>query len=101
MEDRPKAETVEHALGLVEQAAGSDLILLPEIWPCGFFSFDRYRSDSEALEGPTVTAFRQKARDHHTHILMGSLVEQDGQNFYNSTIFIDPQGEIVARYRKI
>jgi predicted amidohydrolase len=76
-------------------------ILLPEIWPCGFFSFDRYRSDSEALEGPTVTAFRQKARDHRTHILMGSLVEQEGQNFYNSTIFIDPQGEIVACYRKI
>ena len=101
MEDRPKDETVAHALGLVDQASGSDLILLPEIWPCGFFSFDRYRSDSEALEGPTVTAFLQKARDQHAHILMGSLVEQEGQNFYNTTIFINPQGEIVACYRKI
>ena len=101
MEDRPKDETVAHALGLVNQASGSDLILLPEIWPCGFFSFDRYRSDSETLEGPTVTAFRQKARDQNAHILMGSLVEQEGQNFYNTTIFINPEGEIAARYRKI
>lgn len=37
MKDRPKNETVEHALGLVDQASESDLILLPEIWPCGFF----------------------------------------------------------------
>ena len=101
MQDRPKEETVEHALDLVDQASESDLILLPEIWPCGFFSFDRYRSDSETLEGPTVTAFRQKARDHHIHILMGSLVEHQDQNFYNTTIFINPQGEIVDRYRKI
>ena len=101
MKDRPKGETVEHALGLVDQASESDLVLLPEIWPCGFFSFDRYRSDSEALDGPTVTAFRQKARDHQMHILMGSMVENQGQNFYNTTIFINSQGEILARYRKI
>ena len=101
MKDRPKDETVVHALGLVDQAAESDLILLPEIWPCGFFSFDRYRSDSEALDGPTVTAFKQKAREHSTHILMGSLVENRDAHFYNTSIFINPQGEIAACYRKI
>ncbi len=101
MKDRSKAETVAHALDLVDQAAESDLILLPEIWPCGFFSFDRYRSDSETLEGPTVTAFRQKARDHQAHILMGSLVENQSEQFYNTSIFINPRGEIAACYRKI
>ena len=101
MKDRPKEETVAHALNLVDQASGSDLILLPEIWPCGFFSFDRYRSDSEALDGPTVTAFRQKARLHTAHILMGSLVEKQGENFYNTSIFINSRGEIAASYRKI
>jgi predicted amidohydrolase len=101
MKDRPKEETVAHALGLVDRAAESDLILLPEIWPCGFFSFERYRSDSESLDGPTVTAFKQKARDHNAHILMGSLVENQGEQFYNTSVFIDPRGEIAACYRKI
>ena len=101
MKDRPKEETVRRALNLVDQASGSDLILLPEIWPCGFFSFDRYRSDSEALDGPTVVAFKQKARVHSAHILMGSLVEKRNDSFYNTSIFINPQGEIAACYRKI
>lgn len=101
MKDRPKKETVAHALGLVDQASESDLILLPEIWPCGFFSFDRYRSDSESLDGPTVTAFKQKAKAHGAHILMGSLVEKQGEQFYNTSVFINPRGEIAARYRKI
>ena len=101
MKDRPKDETITHALGLVDQAAESDLILLPEIWPCGFFSFDRYQSDSESLDGPIVSAFKQKARDHDAYILMGSMVENQDQKFYNTSIFINPQGEIAACYRKI
>lgn len=101
MKDRPKEETVAYALNLVDQASESDLILLPEIWPCGFFSFDRYRSDSESLEGPTVAAFQQKARAHGAHILMGSLVENHGGQFYNTSVFINPRGEIAACYRKI
>jgi predicted amidohydrolase len=101
MKDRPKDETVQHALNLVDQASESDLILLPEIWPCGFFSFNRYRSDSETLNGRTVEAFKQKARSHNAYILMGSMVEKDGQNYYNTSIFINPRGEIAARYRKI
>ena len=60
--DRPKGQNVEHALSMVDRVPSADLILLPEIWPCGFFAFDRYAADSEPLDGPTVNAFRQKAR---------------------------------------
>ena len=55
--DKPKNQNVEYALSLIDRAPASDLFLLPEIWPCGFFSFDRYRSESEPLEGPTVSVF--------------------------------------------
>jgi predicted amidohydrolase len=101
MADRAKEKNVENALTLIERVPDADLILLPEIWPCGFFSFDRYASDSEPLEGPTVTAFRQNAAERRCHILMGSLVERDVDGLFNTTLLIGPGGEIIARYRKI
>lgn len=101
MADRPKEKNVGNALALIDRAPEADLVLLPEIWPCGFFTFDRYASDSEPLEGPTVTAFRQKAAERRCHILMGSLVERAVDGLFNTTVFIGPEGEIIARYRKI
>lgn len=101
MGDRSKAENIETALARLEQTPAVDLILLPEIWPCGFFAFDRYAADSEPLEGPTVSTFRQKARERRCHMVMGSLVERDGEGLFNTTVLIGPGGEIIARYRKI
>ena len=101
MADKPKAENVENALSAIDRVPSADLILLPEIWPCGFFAFKRYADESEPLSGPTVGAFRQKARERRCHILMGSLVERDGKDLFNTTVFIGPGGGIIARYRKI
>ncbi len=99
--ERPKSETLAHVLDLLDQARGSDLILLPEIWPTGYFSFDHYATDAEPIDGPTVTAIRAKARQLKTHIFMGSFVEKSGRNLYNTSILINPTGRILARYRKI
>jgi predicted amidohydrolase len=101
MSDQPKEKNVAHALMLVEQAPPSDLILLPEIWPCGFFSFDRYHGDSESIDGPIVTEFKAAARNRKCHIFMGSMVENDSGHLYNTSILINPAGKIAARYRKI
>jgi len=101
MRDRPKEENVAHALVMIDRAPPSDLILLPEIWPCGFFSFDRYKSDSESIDGPTVSAFRDKARNRNCHIFMGSMVENHSGQLFNTSIFLNPAGDIAAHYRKI
>jgi predicted amidohydrolase len=101
MADRPKVQNIEHALRMIDQAPAADLILLPEIWTCGFFAFDRYAAESEPLDGPTVSAFRRKAAERRSHIVMGSLVERDAEGLFNTTVFIGPAGEIIARYRKI
>jgi predicted amidohydrolase len=101
MADRPKEKNVEHALSMIDQVTSAELILLPEIWPCGFFAFDRYASDSEPLDGPTVNLFRQKARERRCHLVMGSLVERDAESLFNTTVFIGPAGEMLACYRKI
>jgi predicted amidohydrolase len=101
IKERPKKKTLQHLLHLLEKAPPSDLILLPELWTCGYFSFDRYREESETLDGPTVNLFRQKAIELGSYILMGSMVEREGQDLFNTSLLIDPQGQAVARYRKI
>ena len=99
--DRPKEKNLEHALRLIDRAPKGDLILLPEIWPCGYFSFDRYRAESEALNGLTVATLQKKASELKCHILMGSIVEREAKNLFNTSILLNPEGEIIARYRKI
>ena len=99
--DRSKAESLRHVLELLDRTRGCDLVLLPELWPCGFFAFDRYEADAEPISGPLVTALREKARDLRVHLLTGSFVERDGEDLFNTTLLLDPDGEIVARYRKM
>lgn len=101
IQDREKEKNLEHALAMVDQAPESDLMLLPEIWPCGYFSFDRYQAESEPVNGPTVRAFQSKAIARRCHILMGSILERDNGKLYNTSLLLNPAGEIIGRYRKI
>jgi predicted amidohydrolase len=99
--DRPKAETLRHVLSTLDQARGSDLILLPELWPCGYFEFARYAGESEPVDGPTVRALADKARDLGAYLFTGSFVESDEGRLFNTTLQIDSRGRVVARYRKM
>jgi predicted amidohydrolase len=101
MMDRSKAESLAYMLNLVDACPQSDLILLPEIWPSGFFCFDRYRAESEPIDGTIVAAFRKKAAERACHILMGSIVEKDGNQLFNTSLLLDSRGQVAARYRKI
>ncbi len=99
--DRSKEDNVKHALHILDGVPASELILLPEIWPSGYFSFDRYQAESESIDGPTADIFREKARERKCHILMGSFVENDEGHIYNTALLLDPEGNTVACYRKI
>ncbi|MCJ7595802.1 MAG: carbon-nitrogen family hydrolase, partial [Desulfobacterales bacterium] len=101
MRGRTKEDNLAYALKLLNLAPKSDLYLLPEIWTCGFFNFDRYRSASETLEGPVVRALQGAARERGCHIYMGSMVEREGDRLFNTSLLLDPRGEIIGRYRKI
>ncbi|MEK7414876.1 MAG: carbon-nitrogen family hydrolase [Planctomycetota bacterium] len=103
LELRPetKAQTLERVLGELDRAVGSDLLLLPELWSCGYFSFNRYRDDSETLTGPLLSAIADKARLLRAHIFAGSLVECRGSDLFNTSVLLSPSGQILATYRKI
>jgi len=96
-----KEKTIAKALENINRAADADLIILPEIWNVGFMDFDRYESEAEDCEGPTMTALRQAAREANIYLHTGSFVEKDGSNYYNSSYLLSPDGDILANYRKI
>jgi predicted amidohydrolase len=96
-----KAATIEKAVGLIREAKNADLIILSELWNIGFMSFDRYVSEAEGKEGPTLSTFRDLARELKVHLHTGSFVEEDGGKYYNSSYLLSPEGEILANYRKV
>jgi predicted amidohydrolase len=99
--DRPRAETLAQVLSLLDEARGSDLVLLPELWPCGYFSFARYATESEPIDGTTVQALAAKARTLGAYVFAGSFVERAGEHLFNTCLLLDARGELVARYRKM
>jgi predicted amidohydrolase len=51
--------------------------------------------------GPAEQIFCQMAAKHGLWLLPGSMFERIGDDIYNTTPVIDPNGTVVARYRKM
>jgi predicted amidohydrolase len=101
IDERPQADRLRHVLALLARAAGCNLILLPELWPCGAFAFDRFATSAETVGGPLVSALRDRACGLGAYLLLGSFVERAGDELFNTSLLLDPKGEVSARYRKM
>jgi predicted amidohydrolase len=105
---------VERAREAVAEAAdaGADLVALPEIFNVGYFAFDLYERRAESVEGPTVSALAESAREHGVGVLAGSIVEDLAasraagvetpapEGLANASVFLDRDGQRRAVYRK-
>lgn len=101
-QDETKQQRIERVLGLVADAAGdAELVVLPELWPTGYFAFERYEEEAEPLDGPTITAMRDAADQLSIHLHAGSFVERHADGLANCTVLIGPSGQILLTYRKI
>ncbi|QUC55376.1 carbon-nitrogen family hydrolase [Streptomyces sp. A2-16] len=87
---------------LVRDQAGSDLVVLPELWTTGAFAFEEFGSAAEPLRGPTHEVMAKAASDAGAWLHAGSIPERapDG-TLYNTSLVFSPTGESVATYRKI
>jgi predicted amidohydrolase len=100
-----KADNIERAERLVAKAAatGADLVLLPEKWT-GIGPPEFIRSVAESLEeGEATAAMRRWAGSLGITLVGGSIVErrEGHEKLSNTSVVIDPEGEIAAVYRKI
>ena len=96
-----KSERLSHAESLIRTAADSDLILLPELWNTGFFSYDEYERSCEADDGETISMLSRLAADIKAYIFTGSFVQKRNGKLYNTAMLLDRSGATAASYSKI
>jgi deaminated glutathione amidase len=99
-----KQANIAAALDLIDRAAevGARLVALPEVWPY-LGPDDVNRNQAELIPGPITELLAQRARRHGIYVHGGSIYETrpGDPGMYNTTVMIDPTGEIIARYSKI
>ncbi len=106
-----KAGTVDKMLDAVSQISYNfpwvQMIVFHELALPGMVQLvtaepaDIWKRNAEPIPGPSLDRFCNLARKTRKWILPGSMYEKDGDNYYNTAVVISPQGEIVARYRKM
>jgi deaminated glutathione amidase len=102
---REKALNLEKAERLVAQAAatGADIVALPEKWNA-IGPPDVLHDIAETIEGgESVEAMRGWAKTHGVTLVGGSITErrEGREKLSNTSLVFDPEGELVATYRKI
>jgi len=94
------AERVERAGAIVESLVDVDLAVLPELWHVGAFDLDAAREHAEPMDGLVVTRMRAAAAKAGIWLHTGSFAELAGGHRYNTSVVLDPSGDIMATYRK-
>jgi predicted amidohydrolase len=100
-----KTANLEKTEKLVAQAAatGSDIVALPEKWNV-IGPPEVLHATAETIEGgESVEAMRGWARMHGVTLVGGSITErrEGREKLSNTCVVIDPEGDLVATYRKI
>jgi deaminated glutathione amidase len=100
-----KAANIEAADRLLAQAAatGADVVVLPEKWNA-IGDAEVLHAAAEPLdEGESVAAMAGWARRHGVTLVGGSITErrEGREKLSNTSLVFDPEGSLVATYRKI
>jgi predicted amidohydrolase len=99
------AQNLSTASELIERAAaaGCRLIVMPELWACGYapatLAADA-RAAAEPLDGPRGQALAALAGRHSLWLAAGSVPEAAAGRIYNTAALYDPNGRLAARHRK-
>ena len=98
-QDNATAHNLQRALAAIAAcAADTQMIVFPETHLMGFPDANTVAQVAEPVDGPTVTAVCQAARDQDVAVVIG-FAEHDHGKFYNTTLLITPQG-VALKYRK-
>ncbi|GAB0117524.1 carbon-nitrogen hydrolase family protein [Acidisoma sp. 7E03] len=107
-----KQQNIAQARDLIQGALSEGrprIVALPEMWSCLGGDRDTKFREAETLPpsgsnetgGPAYEFLREVARANGIHVHGGSIAERAGDLLYNTTLVFDPDGQEIARYRKI
>ena len=100
-DSEPASDRIARVVTMVNEQAGAELVVLPELWVPGAFGYRGYRASATELPGAVITALAGVAREIGAHVLAGTVIEQDGNDLHNTAVLIGPAGDIVHTYRKV
>lgn len=100
-----KEKNIQNAESLVREAAnaGSQIILLPELFEGLYFCKDKddtYLSWASPLKGNRLIARFSDLAKELSVVLPLSYFEEDGGHYYNALVVIDADGSVLENYRK-
>jgi predicted amidohydrolase len=83
------------------QATGAKLVVLPEVF--NWKGPLKQMTAAESIPGHPSNHMAKLARELDIYLLAGSILESavDGNKPYNTSLFFNPQGALLAKYRKI
>ena len=103
--------TVDKMAEVVQQIGENfpwvEMILFHELAASGVVQFvasqtpQPWRASAQPVPGPLTDRLCGIARRAGKWLMPGSMYEADGRAIYNTALAISPEGEIVARYRKM
>ena len=90
-----------HAKEIINRIEGVDLIVLPELFTCGYSrdTFNRLSQLAEETKGPSFQFFSKIAKEKNCYICYGFPQKKDDK-YYISQAVINPNGEIETIYSK-
>lgn len=93
---------LDHYIDMAKNSFGASLVGMAEM--VNFVGVEKdFLKNAESIPGPTTDFFSKKAKQHKIWLHCGSIFEKTSseKKLSNTSIFMNPEGEIVSIYRKI
>ena len=94
-----RLDWLEHQLN-AHAADKFDMLVLPELFACGYSIGDKVVAVAEPANGPIAMQISKLARHYNLAIHYG-FAERDGDTLYNAAQIFGPDGTLYGRHRKL